>query len=252
MNSGRWRPTIGLALGGGAARGLAHVGVLQALERAEIRPDIIVGTSIGSIVGGAYAAIGDAQKLHRRVHDVVSTPEFQKNRLNFLKESKENRNRFFLSVSNLVRKGIFFGVANMRASFLSAEVFAESIAAILPEEPIEGLDRRFAAVALDLDRAEEVLICSGDLRQAANASSAIPGVLPPVQIGERVLIDGGWIDKVPVLAAFNSAPTWSSRSTFRRRSPKSKATTEAPKSCCGPIRSETTRSCVFRAGWPTC
>ncbi len=198
----QWKLTVALALGGGAARGVAHVGVLRALERAGIRFDLIVGTSMGAIIGGAYAALNDAERLESRVREVLSSEEFRKNRLSFLRETKRERSGLFFSVSNLVRKGIFFGVSNMRPSFLSAEEFASSIAAILPQKPIEELPLEFAAVALDLERAEEVVIRSGDVRHAANASSAIPGVLPPVPWNGRRLIDGGWVDKIPVLAAF--------------------------------------------------
>ena len=90
----------------------------------------------------------------------------------------------------------------MRSSFLSAEEFAGSMAAILPEVDIEHLPLRFGAVTLDLDSAEEVVVVRGDLRMAARASSAIPGILPPVRFNGRLLIDGGWVDKIPVLPAF--------------------------------------------------
>jgi NTE family protein len=90
----------------------------------------------------------------------------------------------------------------MRESFLSAEEFAESMAAILPEVDIEHLPVRFGAVTLDLDTAEEVVLVRGDLRRAAKASSAIPGILPPVQLNGRLLIDGGWVDKIPVIPTF--------------------------------------------------
>jgi len=101
-----------------------------------------------------------------------------------------------------VRKGIFYGVSTMRPSFLSAEEFAGSMAAVIPEVDIEHLPVRFGAVTLDINSAEEVVITKGDLRRACKASSAIPGILPPVQVNGRMLIDGGWVDKIPVLPAF--------------------------------------------------
>ncbi len=198
----RFKFKVGVALGGGAARGLAHVGVLRALERAKIPIDVLVGTSMGSIIGGAYAAIGDMARLEQRVREVLSSEEFQKNRLQFLKETKKQRGGLFFSVANLVRRGIFFGVSNLRPSFLSAEEFATSMEAMIPDEQIEHLPKIFAAVALDIRSAEEVVLRTGNLRQAAAASSAIPGILPPVSMNGRMLIDGGWIDKVPVLPTF--------------------------------------------------
>jgi NTE family protein len=73
---------------------------------------------------------------------------------------------------------------------------------MVPQARIDDLPIRFGAVTLDLEAAQEVILCSGDLRQAVKASSAIPGILPPVRLNGRLLIDGGWIDKVPVLPAF--------------------------------------------------
>jgi NTE family protein len=198
----RFKLSIGLALGGGAARGLAHVGVLRALERAKIPIDIIVGTSMGAIIGGAFAAIGDAGVVEHKVREVLTSEQFRKNRLQFLKETKDQRGGLFFSVANLVRRGIFFGVSNLRPSFLSAEEFAHSFDAMIPDEQIEHLGVTFGAVALDIQSAEEVVLRTGNLRQAAEASSAIPGILPPVSINGRSLIDGGWVDKIPVLPAF--------------------------------------------------
>jgi len=193
---------VGLALGGGAARGMAHIGVLRVLERERIPIDIIVGTSMGAIIGGAYAAERDANKLERRIREILSSDEFRKTRLSFLAETKKERGGLLFSMASLIRKGIFYGVSTMRPSFLSAEEFAHSMEAIVPEVDIEHLPTRFGAVTLDIDSAEEVVLVHGDLRAATNASSAIPGILPPVRINGRQLIDGGWVDKIPVLPAF--------------------------------------------------
>ncbi len=202
MKTSRFGLKVGLALGGGAARGLAHLGVLQVLVREKIPIDILVGTSMGAIIGGAFAADLDVVGLERRMREVLSSSEFQKNRLNFLRETKKQRGGLLFSVANLVRKGIFYGVSTLRPSFLSAEEFAGSIAAVIPQVDIEHLPIRFGAVTLDIESGEEVILCRGDLRQAARASSAIPGILPPVKVNGRTLIDGGWVDKVPVLPAF--------------------------------------------------
>ena len=196
------RLQVGLALGGGAARGMAHIGVIRALERAGIEIDIVTGTSMGSIIGGAWAATGDIDELETKARAVLTSKEFKKNRLSFLRETRKRRGGLLFSVANLVRRGIFFGVSNMRASFLSAEEFATSMEQILPDISIESIKKPFGAIALDINKAREIVITKGSLRRAAAASSAIPGVLPPVRINGRVLIDGGWVDKVPVLPAF--------------------------------------------------
>ena len=193
---------IGLALGGGAARGLAHLGVLRVLQQEQIPIDVVVGSSMGAIIGGAWAATRDIDAVERRVREVLTSEQFRKNRINFLNETKRQRGRLLFSVSNLIRKGIFYGVSTVRTSFLSAEEFAGSMAAVIPEVDIEHLPVRFGAVTLDIDTAQEVILTTGDLRRAARASSAIPGILPPVRLNGRLLVDGGWVDKIPVLPAF--------------------------------------------------
>ena len=148
---------VGLALGGGAARGMAHVGVLRVLEREQIPIDVIVGTSMGAIIGGAYAATRDAEALESRVREVLSSEQFRKTRISFLNETKRERGGLLFSVANLIRKGIFYGVSTVRPSFLSAEEFAGSMAAILPEVDIEHLPVRFGAVTLDIDTLARVI-----------------------------------------------------------------------------------------------
>lgn len=193
---------VGLALGGGAARGLAHVGVLRVLARAQVPVHILTGTSMGAIIGGTFAATLDPDEVERRIREVLSSPAFRRMRLSFLKEAREERQRFWNGVTELVRRAMFYGVSAVRQSFVRAEEFAQNMAAILPDVRIEDLPLSFAAVALDLNAGQEVVFRTGSLRQAAAASAAIPGVLPPVRMNGRLLIDGGWVDKIPVLPAY--------------------------------------------------
>lgn len=197
-----WRLRVGLALGGGAARGLAHIGVIRALVREGIPIDVITGTSMGAIVGGAFAATGDIAGVERRVRGLLASDEFKKTRLAFLSETKHSRGSLLYSVTNLVRRGVMYGLSTMQSSFLSAEEFVSSLEAILPDLDAARTPIRFGAVAVDLDSAEEVVLCRGNLREIAAASSAIPGILPPRRLHGRLLVDGGWVDKVPILPAF--------------------------------------------------
>ncbi|MDX1389880.1 MAG: patatin-like phospholipase family protein [Acidobacteriota bacterium] len=194
---------VGVALGGGAARGLAHIGVLRALVREGIPIDVLAGTSMGSVIGGAYAAIGDIAVVESRVREFVQSEAFKKNRISFLKETKQERGGLLYSVANLIRRGIVYGVSTVRSSFMSAEEFAKSMSAVLPDIDMRELKIPFVAIALDLEAAEEVVLSTGRLRETVMASSAIPGFLPPVRLNNRVLVDGGWIDKVPVLPAYH-------------------------------------------------
>jgi NTE family protein len=197
-----WRLKVGLALGGGAARGLAHIGVLRALVREGIPIDIITGTSMGAVIGGAYAALGDIGEIEKRVRGLIGSEKFKKTRLLFLRETKRTRGSLLYSVTNLVRRGIVYGVSTMRPSFLSAEQFAISFGRILPDVEVSTTPIRFGASAVDLETGEEVVLCHGALREVAAASAAIPGILPPRRLHGRLLIDGGWVDKIPVLPAF--------------------------------------------------
>jgi NTE family protein len=162
------RPTIGLALGGGAARGLAHIGVLRALIRAGYEPDIIAGTSIGALVGGLYAAgrfdkLADwALSLKRR--DVISL------------------------VDIAISGGGLMGGSRV-AQLLEREV---------GETRIEDLPIAFAAVATEIGTGHEVWLTRGRLMTALRASYALPGILPPVRIGGRWLMDGALSNPVPV------------------------------------------------------
>jgi NTE family protein len=199
---GRLKTKVGLALGGGAARGMAHIGVLRAFEREGLQVDIVAGTSMGAIIGGAYFALGNAADLEERAREMLASEEFKDSKLSFLQESRGRRRGLFFSMANFVRKGVLFGVSNLRPGFISAETFAGNLATIIPDVQIEELPVPFCAVTLDINSAEEVLLRHGSLRRAAMASSAIPGIIPPVEVNGRVLIDGGWVDKIPVLPAF--------------------------------------------------
>jgi NTE family protein len=197
-----WNMKIGLVLGGGAARGFAHVGVIRALQREKIPVDIVVGASIGAIIGGSWAADLDVVGLEERVRKVLTSAEFRQNRFSFMRESRERSGGLLYSMGNLLRKGVVYGVSTMRSSFVSAEEFTSTLGGILPDIRVEDCRLPFGAVALDLESGDEIVLRHGSLRRAAFASAAIPGLLPPVHEGKRVLIDGGWIDKVPVLPAF--------------------------------------------------
>lgn len=194
--------TVCLALGGGAARGLAHIGVLRALERAGIRLDMVTGTSIGSLVGAAYATLDDAARTERLFREFVHSREFRRTEFDFLKDSRANAPGLLYSVSNMIKRGIFYSFSMTRPSFISEENFAHNINSLVEDIRIGETKIPFFPVAADLETGEEVVLVEGSLRRGVLASSAIPGLLPPVRINGRILIDGGWVSKVPVFAAF--------------------------------------------------
>lgn len=165
------RPTIGLALGGGAARGFAHIGVMRTLIANGIVPDVIVGTSIGAVVGGCYAAqqLDNLESWARglTVRGVLG----------------------YLDI-NLSGSGL------IRGSHLAAR-----LEAALTDKKIVDLPIRFAAIATEFNTGHEIWLTRGRLVDALRASYALPGIFPPVRIGGRWLVDGALVNPVPVSAA---------------------------------------------------
>lgn len=163
------RPVVALVLGGGGLRGFAHVGVLQALEEAGIRPDLVVGTSVGSVVGAAYASGLTAAQVEQAARSIVPSSLID----------------FTLSTSGLMR----------------GEHIARWVGGITGHAPIERFPIRFAAVATDLQSGRPVAITTGPAGQAVQASAAVPGVTVPVPYRGGHLVDGGSASLVPVRLA---------------------------------------------------
>jgi NTE family protein len=165
------RPSIGLVLGSGAARGFAHIGVFQVLLANGIVPDIVVGTSMGALVGGCYVT----------------------NQL----EALETWARSLTKRRIIGYLDVRFGGSGLINGGRLANRLHESIGATA----IEDLPVRFAAIATEIGTGHEVWLTRGSLSLALRASYALPGVFPPVHIGQRWLVDGALVNPVPVSAA---------------------------------------------------
>lgn len=159
-------PKIGLALGGGAARGFAHIGVLQVLEEQGIKPDLVVGTSAGSVVATLYAA--------------GKTPSELTNMAMTLDES---------TITDWVFPG---------RSLLKGEALAKFVRNLTAGRQIESMRMPLGIVAADLQNGQPILFRRGDPGVAVRASSSVPGVFEPVKIGGREYIDGGAVSPIPV------------------------------------------------------
>lgn len=166
-------PKIALVLGGGAARGFAHVGVLRVLEDARIPVELIVGTSVGSLVGALYADGYNARALELLSRDL-------------------DRGDFF----DFGIAPALFGTGLARGARLERWVKEH-----LRARQIEQLAIPYAAVATDLDDGKVVVLVRGDVARAVRASSAIPGVFEPVELDGRLLVDGGVVANLPVTIA---------------------------------------------------
>jgi NTE family protein len=158
---------VGLALGSGAARGWAHIGVIRALERAGVRPDVVCGTSMGAMVGAAYASknFDDFEKWGRGLdwRQLVGYFDF-----------------------------------SLRGGLIGARKLFEFVEETLPGSTIESLSMPFAAVGTDLANGQEVWMREGDLLGALRASVAVPGLITPVRWEGRWMVDGGLVNPVPV------------------------------------------------------
>lgn len=158
---------VGLALGSGAARGWAHIGVIRALEAAGIVPEIIAGSSVGAIVGGAYVS--------------------------------GHLDEFETWVRGLDRKSVLRNLdLSFRGGLFKGEQFFDFMSPKLPDGQIEALRHPFAAVATDLETGREVWLREGSLHAALRASVAMPGLITPTRRDGRWLVDGGLVNPVPV------------------------------------------------------
>ncbi len=190
---------IALALGGGAARGYAHLGVLKVFQREKIKIDIVTGTSIGSLVGAMYATTGDAYSVIEKLISFVRSDHFHETEMDFFNELRKSSNRgFFRRLGHLVRQGYVLTYSLTRESLVSRDRYFKSIEMLLEDRKIETLPVKFATVAVDLVSGNKITLSSGSVRFAVAASSAIPGFLPPVPDGDKLLADGGWVENVPV------------------------------------------------------
>jgi len=170
MKSNQRTSTIGLALGSGASRGWSHIGILKALLREGIEPDIVCGTSVGAMIGASYLA-GNLEKLEEWVLGSTRTDVLRFFNIKFTQSGLVDEERF--------------------KRFLHGYVAAE-------DTRIEDLPRPYAAIATDLDNGREAWFREGPLAEAVRASMAMPGLFPAVNADKRWLVDGGLVNPVPV------------------------------------------------------
>ncbi len=163
-------PKIGIALGGGAAKGFAHVGVIKVLEASGLTPAFVSGTSAGSVVGALYASGLSGFALQEQS---------------------------FALDEGRVRDVTLFGAGGL----VKGDKLQDYVNELVKQKPLEQLARPFAAVATDLDSGNRVIFTRGNTGQAVRASCSIPGVFQPALIGGRRYVDGGLVSPVPVDAA---------------------------------------------------
>ena len=190
------RPKVGLVLGGGGAKGAAEVGVLKVLEEAGVQVDCIVGTSIGSIVGGLYAAGYSASELET----MFQTQEW----LSLLTDRKASLNNEPYTTINGVTYIFGFPVMDRNSRGIGVmsggriEQLIDSMVSVKGCTEFEGLKIPFRCVTADIRNAKEVILSKGVLCKALRASMAIPGIFKPVEHNGLLLVDGGMLNNLPV------------------------------------------------------
>lgn len=182
---------IGLSLGGGGARGYAHIGVLRALNEAGIHIDLINGSSMGAIIGGAYALYADITKITTLVNEVIHKANIK----------QFNTFRYFIDSQKFLRDWLINAICDLstiRNSINSNKRNLKALQLIFRDYEFDHTQIPFSCVAIDTLSGDIVIIREGKLVDGILASTAIPGVFPPVKLGGRLLFDGGVLAEVPV------------------------------------------------------
>lgn len=176
------RPRIGLALGGGGARGLAHIPVLEAFDELGIKPDVIAGTSIGAIFGAAYASGLSGREIRAQAEEVLTQ------RFGLLRD-------IFAARAQAMSR--FLGIFAQRSALLDAASLLETIMPARLADDFADLEIPLKVVATDFYQQEPHVFATGPLRRAVAASMALPVIFQPVVVDGRAMIDGGLSNPLP-------------------------------------------------------
>ena len=176
-------PRIGLALGGGGAKGLAHILMLEQLDAMGIRPHVIAGTSIGAIIGAMYAADLSGKDIRGLIEQF------------FVDQTEAESSLFTLPKS--IRWLDFIDPALAGGGLLDSSDFIDWLGEVLPVKRFRKLRIPLKVVAAELETGKQVVIKTGDILPALQASMAVPGVFPPVKLDGRLLVDGGVANPLP-------------------------------------------------------
>ena len=197
----KWKgKRIGLALGGGGARGFAHIGVIRMLEQEKIPIDIIVGTSSGALLGGAYASGTTPEEMERKIDEYLNSEEYQSSAIRTIEKTHDGDQSLTQKVQGFLQNKFLLLQAMFKPGILSAEEFQSMIDFFIPDILIQDTLIPFRTVTTDLISGEQIIACKGPLREAVMESSAVPGAIEPRKKGRMLLSDGGIISLVPVNA----------------------------------------------------
>ena len=206
---GRYRPKIVYVLSGGAAMGFCHLGMIEALERRGVHPDLVVGTSAGSLFGALYCHFGSVDEVLRRVERVFASDEFTEFERKYFGVRKpadghvqSGLRHFFSGLAGTWKNGMHLGKAMMTTAMVAEKDAVSLFTRIFEGITFETLKMPFAAVAVDLVQGAPVIFSGPkDLMKAVMASSAIPLVFPAVVVGGHAHADGAIMSNLPVREA---------------------------------------------------
>jgi len=194
-------PKFGLALGGGGARGFAHIGVLRRLEEIGIKPDFITGSSMGALVAATYIKTGSADATWDEMDRMTGGEEFHKLGMHLINVKGRGGESFWHQVSAAIQDRIVINLAHSKPGLVPGDRVEDVVKLVLTEDSWENAETQLGIVATDLYSGEDVYFTEGPLLPAVLASIAIPGFLPPVKYGGRTLVDGGVTQQVPIRLA---------------------------------------------------
>jgi NTE family protein len=191
------RPRVGVAFGGGSARGIAHVGIIRWFEEHRVPIDVAAGTSMGGLVGGAFASGMSAEELRALIETTDWDAMFGSSSFPFKNVRRKEDARDFPSRLEFgLKRGLVPPTSlndGQRVDLLLARIGV----GYFDLEHFDNLPTPFRTVAVDLRTAERVVIDRGSLAQAMRATMSLPGIFPPVEVDKRVLVDGGALDNIP-------------------------------------------------------
>ena len=194
------RPRIGVVLSGGGSRGFAHVGVLRVLEQMRIPVDAVAGTSMGAVVGGLYASGMSAAEIEDLAIRTDWNEAFRDRspRANLSFRRKQDDREFLVRFPLGIKSGDFRVPRGLIQGQKLAQILRRETLAVAGVDDFDLLPSRFRAVATDLETGERRVIGSGDLTEAVRASMSAPGVIAPVEVDGKLLVDGGLVENLPV------------------------------------------------------
>ena len=199
---------ISLNLGGGGARGLAHIGVLRALEENDIEFDILMGVSMGALIAANYAYYKDAKKIENLIVRHLESDVFKSSLLGTWRpgtseEHKSRSKRLFMKFSRMYKQTELYGRLFLSTGMLSESDIREAIFPIIPNVEFSDLKMPFACVAVNLESGHRRVFSQGSVRTAVLASISMPLVFQPVEINGNLYTDGGIVDRIGVDSAYD-------------------------------------------------